>query len=603
LNQVKLIWSVENLKKYIQNSSINSSSITVLNLGKENLEKFNDFESHKVNIISINDLIDNNPDQFLKDYRDLIGMISNKSQSRYWLSSNIASKNRFTSKIPELLKQVEACSVAISKGYNNLIIYYPDLSIVSTINEMIRKVNFQSTISKKLFNIKILYKHYKYMLYHIYSMLSLCKRLIIVRLFYRKKFDDSNNNFVLKTFFYESTIDQKNSNKYHDPIFGRLPDFLNNNGKLLIIVKIIGNYKICIDKIMCYKKFNIIPIEYWLSLNIIVKSFFKIIFCPIIKEIPDELYYRDINVSSIIKLELFKKFNDVPINQYVYYDMILKCFNNCNAEQYIHSYENNPWEKMAISAIREISPSTKIIGFQHAVAPQSSVNLFNSKYEINKMPLPDKIVCVGKEPLDIITKYSSKSMDDLTIGCGLRYEYLEHLSKKVRSNIQDILVVPEGITNVSTMLNFVIKELSNNNRYKVVIRFHPALKYESLKNKLNIDLFQTSNISISKLSLEEDLLNSDLCIYWGSTVALEALSMGIPIVHYNMKTHLSFDPLFRCNYLKWKISNNESLIKLIETIDSLDDDDFSFQMKHAKKYINNYFYPVNDKNMSNFLYN
>ena len=110
-------------------------------------------------------------------------------------------------------------------------------------------------------------------------------------------------------------------------------------------------------------------------------------------------------------------------------------------------------------------------------------------------------------------------------------------------------------------------------------------------------------MNISGLSLEEDLFNADLCIYWGSTVALEALSMGIPLIHYNMQTKLSFDPLFRCNNLKWNVTNNDSLCELIETINSLSNKEYIWKTNQAKEYINRYFYPVNDNNMSKFLYN
>ena len=88
-------------------------------------------------------------------------------------------------------------------------------------------------------------------------------------------YNNSNTRYVLKTFFYKSTIDQTNTNNYNDPMFGRLPRFLAESGKLLILADIVGDYKICIDKINCHKKLNIIPIEYWLSFNAIIKSFFK----------------------------------------------------------------------------------------------------------------------------------------------------------------------------------------------------------------------------------------------------------------------------------------------------------------------------------------
>ena len=340
-----------------------------------------------------------------------------------------------------------------------------------------------------------------------------------------------------------------------------------------------------------------------MSFNQIVRSFVSIIFNRLDKKIPTSLKYKGIDVSGILISELFRKYNDISFTQYMYYEITAECCKSLKVDQYIYTYENNPWEKMAVLAMRKLYPFTKIVGFQHAVVPQASVNVFNSCDEIENMPLPDQLLCVGEEPLNIINENSAKPFNNIYVSCGLRYEYLESISVKPRVNINKILIVPEGVPSVFPMLNYVLRELNNRKEFQLTFRFHPSLPYETIKSSLHYDLSKIDNVFLSKLSLKDELMNNDLCIYWGSTVALEALSAGIPLIHYNMQTILSYDPLFRCNYNKWIVTDNDSLVEVIETINLLKDEIFAQQVNKAKSYIKKYFYPVTDENISKFLYN
>ena len=69
-----------------------------------------------------------------------------------------------------------------------------------------------------------------------------------------------------------------------------------------------------------------------------------------------------------------------------------------------------------------------------------------------------------------------------------------------------------------------------------------------------------------------------------------------------MESVLSPDPLYKCNHLKWIVTENDSLLEVIENIDSLSDEEYEKQADEANKYIKSYFYPVNDENMSKFLF-
>ena len=122
--------------------------------------------------------------------------------------------------------------------------------------------------------------------------------------------------------------------------------------------------------------------------------------------------------------------------------------------------------------------------------------------------------------------------------------------------------------------------------------------------KYNLD--NISNVNVSKNNfVNEDLSSADIVIYWGSTVALEAINKGIPVIHDNnsMESFLSYDPLFQLNHFKWEVNNGDSLVDKIEEIYSMPDKIFNEELKDAKEYINRYFWPVTEDRFGKFIIN
>ena len=157
---------------------------------------------------------------------------------------------------------------------------------------------------------------------------------------------------------------------------------------------------------------------------------------------------------------------------------------------------------------------------------------------------------------------------------------------------------------MSEMVNYVLKYVDELKDYNFIIRTHPVLPWKDIRKNIKYDINRLSNVTLSfNKTLIDDLNQTDICIYWGSTVALEALNMGIPLIHYDIESILSYDPLFRSNYLKWMVTDNDSFPEVIERIISLSDEEYSRQANLAKAYMKSYFYPVSDENMSKFLYN
>jgi hypothetical protein len=274
----------------------------------------------------------------------------------------------------------------------------------------------------------------------------------------------------------------------------------------------------------------------------------------------------------------------------------------CSIHTFTTTYENNPWEKICILSLREYSPSTKIIGYQHAVISRASANMYISKEEIPFIPMPDKVVTTGDITKSILEKYGSYPRNSIKSSCALRHEYIYELKMKDFTRSCKILVALEGVYECYKLVNFVFNALSNTKDFQVIIRTHPARPFDRIKNDLCFDIDSHTNYSVSnQKSLKDDLSEVDILIYWGSTVSMEALMMGIPVIHVSLDDIVTVDPLFDCSHLKWTVRNVEELQEVILQIYNLPEQSYLDQYNEAKSYIEKYLKKVTNKRLSEFI--
>ena len=401
---------------------------------------------------------------------------------------------------------------------------------------------------------------------------------------------------VIKTHVYNSSFDS--SDQLQDAFFGRLPHFLTDRENVISLIHIHGNRQLIMQKIGKNQNTTIIPYEYFLTNLDILSAALKFLFWRIRI---NGVHFFSLDVSHIIKEEI--KRARFSFNQYLFYDSVKRFVKSYKVEKFIYTYENTPWERMAILALRKFSTETHIIGYLHSVVPPSHTGVFLSQDEIEYGPVPDKILTTGEVTRDIIYRYSDYKYGMVEAACALRYEYLFDRIPKERKRSGNILLVLEGTSKVYEMVNYVIGQLWESNSYRLTIRPHPIMPVERIKHLIPYDLEGLNRITISEEAFVlDDLEKADMVIYWGSTVALEAIRLGIPLIRYRMKNLLSYDPLFEFNHFKWECSEGDSLIDIIEYIYELSDEEFSKRAQEAGKYMDRYFHPVTDSNLNKFVY-
>ena len=508
-------------------------------------------------------------EEFLKDYINCIADAGRQLHSREWWATDIASKNRFTSRLVRLLTdEVRADDPFV--GIITIRIYQAGRIVLSAMCTYWHHLQAKWVFRKKT--------------------------AALLR-------GTGNPRYVIKTFVFEHSFAPDGT--YRDTFFGRLPQRLKAYGRsVLVYAVILGDRKKCLRLMVNCPDTDIIPAELFCSGWKVLADALHLLFFRF-RPLGSVLFHGK-NVASLISGELSRTLNDIPPFQFFHYRLVAALVKKIRIETFLQTGENNPWERMCILALRKYAPSVRILSYQHATVPQASANMFAGSGEAKGAPLPDRLLTTGAEPKRIIEKYGEFPEDFVTASCGWRYEYLEgsELSNvRIEKASRRILLALDGNLEGYRMLEYVLRELAGHSEYVLKARTHPVLPFDKICRRLSPSLPGLEDVELStERDLKKDLWGVDAVIYWGSTVGLEALKLGLPVIHFDMGTKLSYDPLFAFDCkIKRTVTENESLIEILKSIFSLEERQFLEAQNTARKYLDAYFSPVSEDNFKLFL--
>jgi len=515
---------------------------------------------------------------FLKDYLDLIGsMGKDNGSSRLWWATDISSKNRFESKLMPLLQEL----LEIKGGVR-------PQNHASPLKKWVHIYIFRlRRIASLFFHAARIYTR------SVYSRIYLSKKI-------QKQLSRKKSYYVMRSFTYNRSF--KTDGTYRDPFLGEAPEFIKKKKDVLILSDILEDFPYCVKNIKKCSSHVIVPLDYFISIRDIFCAVMRILTYKV--RVVDHLSFGGYPVAELIRRELIRTLNGIRIYQLLNYESIQALLKNISVDTFLLTYENNPWEKMCMLALRECSPSTRILGFQHNVVPQASTNMFIAPTEKDIIPKPDRILTTGEIPKRIIERYGALNGGMIIPACALRHEYLFTFNSEKRLKSKIILLALEGIFDVYKIINYCLQQLGNNDTYKILIRTHPVLPIKKIQHKLIAPLKNFHNVTVSdgkSRSLKENIQEAEVVMYWGSTVGMEALWMGKPVIHFDNGSVLSYDPLFDCPYLKWSVNEHSSLISALNDIVAMGDQEFQGQERKAKKYLHQYFHNVTEENIKKFL--
>ena len=538
---------------------------------------------------------------FLAEYVDLMAAIGKEADSREWWATHLASKNRFNSRMPRLLEQVAAAKQAVDAGHEVLFAVggLPGIApavrglgvdVVRTDGPLDRIGDAVLPRARWLGEVVVGMVRALWRRYY-------ARRLLLGR--WREEMLDRTPRLVVKTFIYPHSFTE--SGGYNDSAFGALAGHLKEAGKrVLVYGLVLKRYRECVRKMAGHTGLRVVPVEMFVSHGDLLRAAWRLLrYRP---RITGDHRFGGVGVTGLVNAELARTVNGTGPYQYFHYAFAKGLAEACPISTFVQTSENNPWERMCVMALRDGAPDARIVGYQHAVVPQASVNMFPGKGEAAFAPLPDVILTTGDIPRRIMQDYGDYDEGRLATSCGLRYEYLRNVSAAERRKPgKTVLLALEGIPEVSRMVEYVLREIGSSAECEIVVRTHPVLPFDEIAKSIPGDLLAESSYRVSKgVDLATDIAAADAVIYWGTTVAMEALKAGKPVIHFDTGSILSYDPLFECEHLKWRVTAGDRLAETLQEVFTLGDEEFGSEREKAARYLEDYFHAVSADGLAPF---
>lgn len=257
----------------------------------------------------------------------------------------------------------------------------------------------------------------------------------------------------------------------------------------------------------------------------------------------------------------------------------------------IYPYENKTYERVILQSGNSSGAGIYTTGYQHAVLTPKHIHMFMSKGEADVMPLPDRIVTNGPWTAKMLKERGNYPEGKIVAGTALRFISQEKKSvvrRKPPRKISNVLVaLAEGAEEYDRAFYF-LRELQKNSpslNCSFRVRLHPSIPYDPFKKHG----CGRNCIRDNEPSLECSLQKADLLLYASTSVAVNAMSLGIPVVWMDLLDFWGTDPIEGDDMLRWKLTDPGEWETAVKNIISLTEQEFQSRLDKSVEFAKNYF--------------
>ena len=215
-------------------------------------------------------------------------------------------------------------------------------------------------------------------------------------------------------------------------------------------------------------------------------------------------------------------------------------------DKIIYIYENQPWERALCWSGRRHMPDTMLVGYQHARVPRFLMNLYFASGGEGDAPLPHRVVTVGQHTADLLTSDGYDPVQVRVAGALQMQELLgsrpaNHVSKPPPKMPTVLVATSSGEEEATELVYMAMNLLGEDEGIDIVVKCHPLMPFRQAGGPETSNL--PKHIRLSDKPIGDLMSECSLMVYSGSTVCVQALSIGLPLIHVRPQFDLDLDPL------------------------------------------------------------
>ena len=212
----------------------------------------------------------------------------------------------------------------------------------------------------------------------------------------------------------------------------------------------------------------------------------------------------------------------------------------------IYIYENQPWERALCWEVRRSLPGAKLVGYQHARLPLMELNWFLAPGEESDAPLPDRVVTVGKHSARLMTD-DGYAPTRIRVGGAIQMQSLSDPGcqsvDSAASKTGGVVLVSSsnGLEETAELAWMAMYLFDEDEGIRILMKCHPIMPFEKVSGIIGGEL--STHVEVSDEPVIDLMRNSSVMVYSASTVCIQALAIGLPVVHLRPQFDFDLDPL------------------------------------------------------------
>lgn len=480
---------------------------------------------------------------YRNDYVDFIGKLSLNNESPLWYLTSLSEKSPYISNFFLFCCYVKVCQKVIRDNDNDLIIIYENRAVLNAIQDNLGEepdiviISHDFKLLSYLESCIVFFTRVKKQCIFIIRTLI---RIVFARIFSLIKMQSRRTNSDDPFIIMHSYADSRSFpavGVYRESYLGNLSEEISKNTKNFF-------YLVDVLPTLWYPKaiFHLIHIKHQLY---IIEEFLTVrdlltALITIHTNFPKFIKskrFANLNVRAILAHDLAHDWRDTrTIQCYLNFFISQRISHRFAVNTFLFMFENQIWEKAFCEGFKKAS-RTKLVAFAVVFINRLYTCFTISSYEKTVIPQPDVILVSGEQGKEMLLT-SGFDPEKILVGGAIRYPDIgKEITHSWKPDEKTILIVLTGELNQSLELLYTsIKAFSNMTAIKVIIKCHPTIPINKLSRYLPPlpGHFHVIDKPIV------DLLNSaNLVVYTESSVSVEALALGIPILH--VKSEYSID--------------------------------------------------------------